>query len=356
MKKVAVAMSGGVDSSTAAAILKERGYEVFGVTMLLSDTGRERNDLEQQLSEGAIHDAVQVCAKLGIEHHVVDFRDIFQKEVKDYFVKEYLAARTPNPCVRCNNKIKFGALLEACKKLGADYLATGHYLRIVQENGRYLLRRGLDAKKDQSYMLYHLSQPVLAQLMFPLGDYEKSKVREIAKEYGLSVANKKESQEICFVPDDDYKKYLLENIKKPLPQGVICDGSGKVLGKHKGLPFYTIGQRKGMGIAAAEPLYVTKLDKEKNTVIVGTKNEVYASGLVASHVNWIAFETVEKPLLVQAQIRYGKNTFAARVITMENGLAKVIFEQPQRAVTPGQSVVFYEKETLLGGGIIESAI
>lgn len=349
-------MSGGVDSSTAAVLLKEAGYNVFGITMLLSDKGRESSDLQQQLEQGAIHDAAEVCQALGIEHRVVDFRAIFQKQVKDYFLAEYLAARTPNPCVRCNQTIKFGALLQESKKLGADYLATGHYLRLLHQQGRYLLQRGLDRQKDQSYMLYHLSQAVLAQLLFPLGDYTKEQVRQIAAQHGLCVANKKESQEICFVPDDDYKKYLLENIKKPLPTGVIRDGNGKVLGKHKGLPFYTIGQRKGMGIAAAEPLYVTKLDKAKNEVLVGNKAAVFSQGLLAIELNWLAFDELTEPLATKAQIRYGKNTFAATVIPTGTATAKVVFAEPQRAVTPGQSVVFYDGDILLGGGIIAQAI
>ncbi|WP_196594529.1 tRNA 2-thiouridine(34) synthase MnmA [Pectinatus sottacetonis] len=356
-KTVAVAMSGGVDSSTTAAILLDEGYKVFGITMVLSDEGRgfSKEDSYENLS--SVKDAHTVCKMLKIKHYVVDFKDIFKREVSDYFINEYMAAHTPNPCVRCNHYIKFGRLLNECLKLGADYMATGHYVSIEQNSeGRYLIKRAVDTHKDQSYVLYHLSQEVLKRIIFPLSKYTKSQIREMAANYKLPVANKKESQEICFIPNDDYKAYLKDNSQMQFIPGNIVDIKGNKLGRHKGLSLYTIGQRKGLGIASPEPLYVIRLDKEKNEVVVGSNDQIFSRGLMAENLNWIPFDRLNEPLKTKAQIRYGKNVSDALVMPQENNTAKVIFTQPQRAVTPGQSVVFYDNDILLGGGIITVSI
>lgn len=352
-KKIAVAMSGGVDSSTTAAILLDKGYDVFGVTMVLSDEGRgfTKEDSYDELS--SVKDARKVCNMLDIKHYVMDLKDVFAKEVTNYFVDEYMSAHTPNPCVRCNHYIKFGRLLSECLKLGADYMATGHYVTIEKnEAGRYLIRRAADTHKDQSYVMYHLEQDVLSHIVFPLSKFTKTQTREMARSYNLPVANKKESQEICFIPNDDYKAYLRNHAKMHFEPGDIVDVHGNVLGRHDGLPLYTIGQRKGLGIAAAEPLYVVKLDSDKNQVVVGGNKDVFSLGLMAKNLHWIPFDSLEGPLETNAQIRYGKNVCKVTVYPLANNTAKVLFEKPQRAVTPGQSVVFYDGDILLGGGII----
>jgi tRNA-specific 2-thiouridylase len=357
-KTVAVAMSGGVDSSTTAAILLDKGYDVFGVTMVLSDEGRgfSKEDTCDQLS--SVHDAREVCKLLNIEHYVMDFKTTFKKEVSDYFINEYLSAHTPNPCVRCNHYIKFGCLLQECLKKGADYMATGHYVTIEQnEAGRYLIRRASDSHKDQSYVMYHLSQDVLQYIMFPLSSYTKPEIREMAKKYNLPVANKPESQEICFIPNDDYKAYLKKNTTGAFKNGDIVDIKGEKLGEHKGLPLYTIGQRKGLGIAAENPLYVVRLDSEKNQVVVSSDSkDVYSKGLIAKNLNWIPVDSPIFPLRTSAQVRYGKNISTVTVTMIDSNTAKVVFDEPQRAVTPGQSVVFYDGNILLGGGIIITPI
>lgn len=356
-RTVAVAMSGGVDSSTTAALLLDQGYNVFGITMVLSDEGRgfSKEDSIDELS--SVKDAREVCRLLHIKHYVLNLKAEFKKEITDYFVDEYMAAHTPNPCVRCNRYIKFGRLLGECLNLGADFMATGHYVGIERnKNGRYLIKRAADAHKDQSYVMYHLSQDTLSHIMFPLNGYTKEQTRELARKYNLPVANKKESQEICFIPNDDYKAYLKNHAHAVMKKGNIVDTKGNVLGQHNGLPLYTIGQRKGLGIASEAPLYVVALDSEKNEVVVGDNTDVFSPGLMARDLHWIPFDAINEPLVTRAQIRYGKNTCEATVYPQENDTAKIIFSQPQRAVTPGQSVVFYDGDTLLGGGIIVKPI
>ena len=292
-KKVAVAMSGGVDSSLTAAILLERGFEVFGVTMLLNDVSTE------------FQDAKNVADKLGIFHFTADFREIFKREVENYFVAEYMRGRTPNPCVRCNKQIKFGALFDFAKSHGADYLATGHYARIIFEDGRFKLKKGVDLKKDQSYVLYNLTAEMLQKIILPLGDMSKVETRRLADEMNLPVAHKPDSQEICFVPNDDYKKFISSRAvdADALKPGEIVDTSGKVLGSHNGVANYTIGQRKGLGIAAETPLYVVKLDVDNRRVIVGKNDEIFSSELTAENVHWI-YPPVNFPVKLQAKIRY----------------------------------------------------
>lgn len=356
-KTVAVAMSGGVDSSTTAALLLEQGYNVFGVTMVLSDEGRGFSKTDRYEDLSSVKDARAVCDVLHIKHYVLDLKDAFKKEVTDYFVSEYMQAHTPNPCVRCNRCIKFGRLLNECIRLGADFMATGHYVRIEKNAaGRYLIKRAADAHKDQSYVMYHLPQEVLRRIIFPLNGYTKPQTRELARKYNLPVADKKESQEICFIPNDDYKTYLEQHSDTVLKKGNIVDTKGHILGRHKGLAMYTIGQRKGLGIAAEEPLYVIKLDSERNELVVGSNEEVYTRQLLAKNIHWIPFDTLSEPLATTAQIRYSKNTAEVTVYPREDNTAKVVFKQPQRAVTPGQSVVFYDGDLLLGGGIIIKAL
>ena len=339
-KKVAVAMSGGVDSSLTAAILLERGFEVFGVTMLLNDVSTE------------FQDAKTVADKLGIFHFTADFREIFKRKVEDYFVAEYLRGRTPNPCVRCNKKIKFGALFDFAKSHGADYLATGHYARIVFEDGRYKLKKGVDIKKDQSYVLYNLTAEMLSRIILPLGDFSKVETRRLADEKNLPVAHKPDSQEICFVPNDDYKNFISSRAgdADALKSGEIVDTAGKVLGRHNGVANYTIGQRKGLGIAAETPLYVVRLDVDKRQVVVGKSDEIFSSELTAENVHWI-YPPENFPVKLQAKIRYTPRIAECSVDKFGDNL-RVKFFEPQRAVTSGQSIVFYDGDEVLGGGVI----
>lgn len=352
-KKVAVAMSGGVDSSLTAALLIEQGYDVIGVTMTLSEESREVG------GSTAVSDAKKVADALNIPHYVVNYHKKFKDDVIKYFISEYAKGRTPNPCVRCNNTVKFGSLLKDCLELGADYVATGHYARIEQDKntGRYLLKKGLDERKDQSYVLYTLTQDVLKHFMLPLGNYSKEKTRELAGKMNLPVANKPESQEICFIPNDDYKAYLKAKAPHILKPGDIVDVNGNKLGRHEGVPLYTVGQRKGLGIAAAHPLYVVGLDVKRNRVIVGENKDVFAKGLVAKDLNFITRDDFTEKFVTTAKIRYGAKECECTVEPLDNGnLAKILFSEPQRAITPGQSVVFYEDEIVGGGGVIKNII
>lgn len=356
-KKVVVGMSGGVDSSLTAALLKEQGYDVIGVTMRLSDESRDFLENDRGCcSLSAALDARRVCDIIGIPHYVMDFKELFREKVIDNFLEEYAKGRTPNPCIVCNRYVKFGGLLQRAFELGAEYVATGHYARIEQrEDGRWLLKKGIDPQKDQAYALYHLDQHSLAHFLMPLGRYHKTETRAMAEARGLPVAHKPDSQEICFVPNDDYKTYLREHNPGCLHPGDIVDLEGRVLGHHEGVPLYTIGQRKGLGIAAEHPRYVVRLDMEKSQVVVGGADDVFSRGLIASDLNWIAMDAFTEPRNVTAKVRYGKREGAARIEPMDGGQVRVTFETPQRAVTPGQSVVFYDGDTVVGGGVIEKA-
>ena len=339
-KKVAVAMSGGVDSSITAAILLERGFEVVGVTMQLNDFSTE------------FQDAKKIAEQLGIVHYVADFRATFRTEIENYFVSEYLRGRTPNPCVKCNKKIKFGKLFDFAKFIGADYLATGHYARIVFEDDRFKLKKGIDIKKDQSYVLYNLTAENLSKIIFPLGEMSKSETRNLAESLKLSVANKPDSQEVCFIPNNDYKDFIsrrADNVDALKP-GEIVDTAGKILGRHNGVANYTIGQRKGLGIAAECPLYVVRLDVENHQVIVGKSDELFSDELTAEDVHWIYSPKIF-PAKLQAKIRYGFRVADCTVESFGDNL-RVKFFEPQRAVTKGQSIVFYDGEEVLGGGVI----
>lgn len=350
-KSVMIGMSGGVDSSVAAALLKEQGYRVIGATMRLWNGAP---DDEGCGSDAAVADARRVCEHLGIEFMALELTELFKEKVVDYFVSEYTAGRTPNPCIMCNKYLKFGAMLDAALDMGIDYVATGHYARIEFDESKdeYILRVSEAARKDQSYVLYNMTQKQLAHTIMPLGGYDKDRVREIAGELGLDVANKPDSQEICFVNDDDYAGFIT-NYSNYIPKtGDILDINGNVIGKHKGIIYYTIGQRKGIG-AYGRPMFVMKIDSEKNTITLGEKGMEFFDSLTAKDVNYLSGKTPSEPLKIQAKIRYQAKPAKATLTAMDNGRAVVEFDQPQRAITPGQAVVFYDGDIVIGGGIVE---
>lgn len=356
MKKVMIAMSGGVDSSVAAALLKEKGYEVIGGTMHIFPDYEELTDREDHCcSYSALRDAKRVAQKLDIPHFVFNLKDEFQEKVIDYFVDEYSRARTPNPCVMCNKKIKFDALLRKAREIGCEYIATGHYSKIEKNNGRYLLKKGRDQSKDQSYMLYVLNQEQLSRTLFPLGDFTKEEIRQKAKELGFEIHNKAESQEICFVPDDDYVRFLDKNYPEISQPGPILDSEGNKVGTHAGISNYTIGQRRGLGVALGYPAYVVELDPENNAVILGKDQAVFSKALIAEDINIIPFSSLDGKMEVAAQIRYNSYPVPAVIENIGEDKIKVEFKEPQRAVTPGQSVVFYLDDLVLGGGIIKES-
>jgi tRNA-specific 2-thiouridylase len=358
--KIAVAMSGGVDSSTVAALLKEEGHEVIGLTMRLWDSpADESGDPDHCLVPAHIQDARRVAEQIGIPHHVIPLQPLFEKEVITYFMDEYLRGQTPNPCVRCNQRIKFQSLLEKAGDLGADRLATGHYARIHQDpqSGRYNLCRGLDRRKDQSYFLFLLNQQQLGKALLPLGEKSKDEVREKASCLGLRVAQKSESQEICFIPDDDYRKFVETRKGKEIARpGMIVNRQGRELGLHHGIYSYTIGQRRGLGIAAPHPHYVLALDVEKNRVIAGKNEELFSSRLAVREVNWVSLPPPREEMEATVQIRYRHPGTPAVLTPLGNGKMRVDLSPPQRAVTPGQAAVFYRGDEVLGGGWIEKAL
>ncbi|HHY47042.1 MAG TPA: tRNA 2-thiouridine(34) synthase MnmA [Firmicutes bacterium] len=372
-------MSGGVDSSLAAALLVKQGYEVIGVTMQIWPAGETSTEAgEGCCSLGAVEDARRVASHLGIPFYVLNFREEFERDVIEYFICEYGRGRTPNPCIRCNNRIKFGLFLSRARELGAHYIATGHYARIRYDwvRERYILRKARDERKDQTYVLYGLTQEQLAATLMPLGDFTKETTRRLAREFGLKrVAGKPESQEICFIPDNDYREFLRRRSPDAARPGPIVDRDGRVLGTHRGIGFYTIGQRKGLGIAAGEPLYVIDIDPERNAVVVGRKPEALSQGLIAEDVNWVAVDGLSRPARAQVKIRHQARAVPATLHPAEvagtaQGLqdrgpgrpgvlapaVRVIFDEPQHAVTPGQSAVFYDGDIVLGGGIIRQNI
>ena len=344
MKKIAIGLSGGVDSSTAASLLLQQGYDVTGIILRLKP---------DNLADSDIADAQRIADALGIELHVVDRREIFRKKVIEPFVSEYLHARTPNPCVECNAAIKFGAMLDYALEIGCDGIATGHYARIEENNGRYLLKRS-ESAKDQSYFLYRLNQFQLSHAMFPLEGMEKEKIREIAEKANLPVAQKRDSQEICFVPDDDYIAYL-SAMGISSPKGSFIDKNGNILGTHNGIINYTIGQRKGLG-AFGKPMFVTGINAENNTVTIGENGSQYSRGLIADKMNFIAFEELSEPIRADVKIRFRAKEQPATVTPNGDGTVTVIFDEPQRSVTPGQGAVMYDGNTLLGGGRIIKSI
>jgi len=355
-KKVVVAMSGGVDSSVAAALLKEQGYEVYGVTMKLSNwESREGRTFGGCCGSKDFYDARSVAQTLGIPHYSFDYVDQFKGSVIGYFKESYLKGETPNPCIACNQHVKFDALLEKALALGADYLATGHYARISPSGGVYQLKKAVDASKDQSYVLYGLGQNQLSRLLFPLGNLVKTDVRKIARRFGLRTADKPDSYEICFVPNEDYRQFISEEVPADQrPSGPIRHTDGRVLGQHKGLPFYTIGQREGLGLAVGHPLYVTAIDKTANTLVVGGKDDVLSRSLVVRQVTWTSGEKPAFPCAASVKIRSKHPGATGRLEPCDEGVI-VRFTKDQSAVTPGQAAVFYDGDIVLGGGVINNA-
>ena len=351
-KKVLMAMSGGVDSSTAALLLKEAGYDVIGVTLKMFDN--KELGLEEDSSLANATDAKLVADKMGFPHYVFDFCEYFRTGVIGHFVEEYEKGRTPNPCVDCNKHVKLGQLFARAKEMGCDYVATGHYANVQfdEAKGRWLLLRGEDRQKDQSYMLYTLTQNQLAHILFPLGRMHKTEIRDKAEEEGLANARKPDSQDICFVPDGDYAR-VIEKITKRRPKpGKFVHMDGTVLGTHKGQLHYTIGQRKGLGIAYQYPLYVIRKDIEKNIVYLGPQEALFSNTLIAENCNLISLAELTGPLRVTAKPRYRAVDVPAVIEPMEDGNIKVTFDEPQRALTPGQAVVFYQGDVVVGGGTI----
>ena len=353
--RVIVAMSGGVDSSVAALLLKQQGYEVIGVTMRLWTV--ERDDLpavaKRCCSVEDVDDARRVCQVIGAPHYVLNFEREFQQHVVDYFVREYDRGRTPHPCLACNDRIKFDFLLRRAMFLDADYIATGHYARIGRNGSGLRLLKGKDPSKDQSYVLYTLTQRELSRLLLPIGEYLKEEIRHLASEAGLPVADKPDSQEICFIPDDDYRKFVSERVR-PRP-GEMVDTTGTALGSHPGIQFFTVGQRRGLGLNGntGRAMYVVGIDAPNNRVVLGTEEELFRSTLWASHVSFTSGEMPNEPRDLAAKIRY-KAPEAPAIVIPQGVFAEIQFRRPQRAVTPGQAVVFYSGDEVVGGGIIET--
>ena len=350
-----IAMSGGVDSSVAALVMKQSGCDCTGVTMrLYRAPGMERASQKSCCSDADEEDAAYVCWQLGIPFEALCCTKAFEKAVIQSFIREYEAGRTPNPCIICNRCLKFELLLSLALEKGFDCLVTGHYARITQapDSGRWQLRKALDGSKDQSYVLYMLSQKQLAHLRFPLGELRKSDTRAIAEKAGLVTASKHESQDICFIPDGDYGAFLERWTGRRDPAGEILDPEGRVLGRHRGAIRYTIGQRRGLGVAAEQPLYVVAKDMEKHTLTVGPERALYSRELLASDFNWLSIPAPERPIRVTARTRYRQKESLATVWPLDGSRVRLVFDQPQRAITPGQAVVLYDGELVLGGGTI----
>ena len=343
-EKVLIAMSGGVDSSVAALLLQQQGYEVGGATFELFDGCNGDN----------VKDAGKVCQQLGIPHYVLDYRELFSNQVETYFVNTYLRGKTPNPCIACNRNIKFGAFLNDARRLGYDKISTGHYAGVRQDEtcGCYRLFRSAQPKKDQSYVLYHLTQEQLSRLIFPLDRLSKEEVRAIAAAGNLPVQSKSDSQDICFVPDGDYVGFITRYTGKSPQEGDYIDSTGKIIGRHKGVLHYTIGQRKGLGISLGVHRFVSKIDPLANTVTLSDESAVFSDTLHAEDLRMISLDALAQPLRCAAQSRYAHQPAPATVYPLENGQVRVVFDQPQRAITGGQAVVFYDGEEVLGGAVI----
>lgn len=358
-KKVLIAMSGGIDSTVAAMLLLEQGYELVGVTYRTFDQ-ISRACLEKEkgcCSVDSLFEAKRMAQELGFPHHILDIREEFKSTVIANFIGEYLRGRTPNPCVICNSVIKWGKLMQTADEMGCDYIATGHYARIGHQTERWYLRKGVDTTKDQTYFLWTLNQENLSRTIFPLGELTKPQVRKIAFDHGYEkLSQKGESQEICFIPDNDYRSFLaeqVENYAEKYGPGIFVNTRGEKLGEHKGFPNYTIGQRKGLGIALGQPMFVVAIHPESNTVVLGTKEELQGKTCYISRLNWMKYDQIADGFEVTAKIRY-RNEGGKALLYPEGERIRMVFQDPMDSITPGQSAVFYEGDDVVGGGIIES--
>ncbi len=353
-KKALVAMSGGVDSAVAPLLVKQAGFDTAGITMKLWSESERVTDTYSGISTPDIDDARKIADTLGIPHHVLSLGDTFRECVINSFIEAYKCGATPNPCVECNKKIKFGKLLDVALSMDFDYIATGHYAQIDKtESGRYIIKRAADASKDQSYVLWSLSQETLAHTLLPLGKYKKSEIREMAAAHGFSNAHKSDSQDICFIPDGDYVGFIRSTTGESAPKGKFIDINGNVLGEHQGVINYTIGQRKGLGIALGKPMFVKEKNVVENTVTLCDNAELFSTRLYASSANFIAVDSINSPMKVLAKIRYKHDAAPATVEQTSDGRFVLEFDTPQRAIAKGQSVVLYSDDVVIGGGIIE---